>query len=217
MKFQGFLLAALFALAPCASFGDDESEPVMLSLLSPIEWPSPQSDVCGFRFSLLYGECRDFTGLDIGLVGRATDGFAGLSIGGVNIVSRRLAGLQLGLINWNSNDEVLPGRRSIGVQYGVVNYAETLFGLQDGWANLSSGTLTGVQYGFFNCAADVSGLQCGCLLVLGVNIAGGSVSGCQIGIVNYADKMGAGLQIGLLNIILHNGFFPVLPIFNGSF
>ena len=110
-----------------------------------------------------------------------------------------------------------PGHRSIGVQYGVVNYADTLFGLQDGWVNLSSGTLTGVQYGFLNCAADMSGLQCGCLLVLGVNVAAGSVRGCQIGIVNLADRMESCLQIGLLNIVLHNGFLPVLPIVNGGF
>ena len=61
------------------------------------------------------------------------------------------------------------------------------------------------------------GVQCGALLVAGVNIASGSVSGCQIGIVNYAGRMESGLQIGIVNVIARGGFFPVLPILNGSF
>ena len=32
----------------------EESHPVMLSLLNPVQWPSSQSDVGGFRLSLLY-------------------------------------------------------------------------------------------------------------------------------------------------------------------
>jgi hypothetical protein len=55
------------------------------------------------------------------------------------------------------------------------------------------------------------------MLVLGVNVAVGSVSGCQIGIVNYAGRMDSGAQIGLVNIIAHGGFSPVLPIVNGGF
>jgi hypothetical protein len=63
----------------------------------------------------------------------------------------------------------------------------------------------------------VNGVQCGTLLVLGVNVAVGSVSGCQIGIVNYAGRMDSGAQIGLVNIIAHGGLSPVLPIVNGGF
>ena len=48
-------------------------------------------------------------------------------------------------------------------------------------------------------------------------VAVGSVSGCQIGIVNYAGRMDSGAQIGLVNIIAHGGFSPVLPIVNGGF
>lgn len=189
----------------------------MLSLLDPMQWPSSQSDVSGFRLSLLYGGCADFAGLDIGLVGRAAGDFRGLSIGGANIVSRRLVGLQVGLANWNSNGDDSSVRRSIGVQYGFWNYVDSLLGLQDGWINTSSGNVSGLQYGFLNCAADVDGVQCGSLLVLGVNVAVGSVSGCQIGIVNYAGRMEFGVQIGILNVIAHGGFFPVLPIVNGGF
>ena len=209
------LLAAAALAAHCVRA--DESSPVMLSLFAPVQYPSARSDVAGFRLSLLYGECDDFAGLDIGLVGRATGGFRGLSIGGVNIVSERLYGLQVGLVNLNLNANEDPGSRSIGVQYGFLNCADSFFGLQDGWINISPGKVSGLQYGFVNCASDVAGAQCGSLLLLGVNVAVGRVSGCQVGILNYACEMQSGLQIGIVNIIARNGFFPVLPIVNGGF
>ena len=210
-----FALALAVVASPCVRA--EESHPVMLSLLNPVQWPSSQSDVGGFRLSLLYGECDDFAGLDIGLVGRATGDFRGLAIGGANIVSDRIVGLQVGLVNWNSNEDESSARRSIGVQYGFLNYADSFLGLQDGWINVSSGNVSGLQYGFLNCACDVTGAQCGTLLVAGVNVASGSVSGCQIGIVNYAGRMESGLQIGIVNVISRGGILPVLPILNGNF
>ena len=212
-----FLSAVLLAVAASPAARADEHSPVMLSLLNPVQWPSSQSDVGGFRLSLLYGQCDDFAGLDIGLVGRATGDFRGLSIGGANIVSRRLFGVQVGLVNWNSNGDDSLDRRSIGVQYGFLNFADSFFGLQNGWINLSPRDASGLQYGFLNCAADVNGVQCGSLLVFGVNVAVGTVHGCQIGIVNYAGMMESGVQIGLVNVIARGGFFPVLPILNGGF
>ena len=50
-----------------------------------------------------------------------------------------------------------------------------------------------------------------------MNAAGGTLRGCQIGLVNYANRVDRGCQIGLVNIISHNGWVPVLPIINGSF
>ena len=217
LKSSSMLTAALLAVAASPFTCAAESSPVMLSLFNPVQWPSSQSDVGGFRLSLLYGQCDDFAGLDIGVVGCATGDFNGLSIGGANIVSDRLVGLQVGLVNWNSNSDETSARRSIGVQYGLLNYADSFLGLQDAWINMSGGTMSGLQYGFLNCAADVHGVQCGALLIAGVNVAVGSVSGCQIGIVNYAGKMESGVQIGLLNVIACGGFFPVLPILNGGF
>ena len=182
------LLAAVAMAAPCIHA--EESSPVMLSLLNPVQWPSSQSDVGGFRLSLVYGQCDGFAGLDVGLVGCATGDFRGLAVGGA---------------------------RSVGGQYGLLNYADSLLGLQDGWLNVSTGDMSGVQWGFLNCACDVSGVQCGALVVFGVNVAVGTVRGCQVGIVNYAGRMEAGLQIGIVNVIARNGFLPVLPILNGGF
>ena len=211
------LAAALLAVAASPFVCVAESSPVMLSLLNPVQWPSSQNHVGGFRLSLFYGQCDDFAGLDIGLVGRATGDFRGLSIGGVNIVSDRLVGLQVGLVNWNSNEDTASGQRSIGVQYGALNYVDSFFGLQNGWINVSEGDVSGLQYGFLYCACDVTGVQCGSLLVFGVNVAVGKVGGCQVGIVNYAGEMTSGIQVGIVNVIARNGFFPVLPILNGGF
>ena len=61
-----------------------------------------------------------------------------------------------------------------------------------------------MQWGLLNCAADVHGVQCGALVVFGVNVAVGTVRGCQVGIVNYAGRMEAGLQIGIVNVIARN-------------
>ena len=216
-KSSSILAAVLLAVAASPFACAAESSPVMLSLFSPVQYPSARSDVAGLRLSLLYGECADFAGLDIGLVGRATGDFRGFSIGGANIVSERLFGLQVGFVNWNSNGNDDPSRRSIGVQYGVINSADSFLGLQDGWINISPGDVSGLQYGFINCASDVTGAQCGSFLLLGVNVAVGRVSGCQVGIVNYAGEMQSGLQIGIVNVIARNGFFPVLPIVNGGF
>ena len=217
LKSSSMLAAALLAVAASPFVCVAESSPVMLSLLNPVQWPSSQNDVGGFRLSLFYGQCDDFAGLDIGLVGRATGDFRGLSIGGVNIVSDRLVGLQVGLVNWNSNEDTASGQRSIGVQYGALNYVDSFFGLQNGWINVSEGDVSGLQYGFLNCACDVTGVQCGSLLVFGVNVAVGKVGGSQVGIVNYAGEMTSGIQVGIVNVIARNGFFPVLPILNGGF
>jgi hypothetical protein len=75
----------------------------------------------------------------------------------------------------------------------------------------------GLQSSLVNCAHDMYGLQCGSYFIFGVNAAGGTLRGCQIGLVNYANRMDRGCQIGIVNIISQNGWLPVLPILNGSF
>ena len=44
-----------------------------------------------------------------------------------------------------------------------------------------------------------------------------NVTGLDLGIVNYAQTMEKGVQIGLVNIISRNGWMPVFPFVNGSF
>ena len=194
-----------------------DTTPVMVSLFTPVQAPASDYDVKGVRLSLIYGECQEFTGLDIGIVDSTRKDFTGVAIGGANIAADRLRGAQLGLINWNNNGAMDWSRRSTGAQLGLVNYADTFIGLQDGFVNIANGTFMGLQASLFNCAHDVYGLQCGFYFLLGVNVASGSLHGCQIGLVNYANRVDDGLQIGFVNIIEQNGYAPVFPIVNGNF
>ena len=194
-----------------------DSTPVMLSLVTPVQVPSREYDVTGLRLSLLYGDCQDFAGLDIGLLNISRRRFTGLAVSGMNSVGERFCGAQLGLVNFNGNDLSSLEHSSIGAQVGVLNYAGTFCGLQDGLINISSDRFLGLQASLVNCAEDLYGLQCGFYFIFGVNAVSGSMRGCQIGLVNYANRVDGGCQIGLVNIITENGWMPVLPIVNGSF
>ena len=209
------LAAVVCVLATGAAVAD--VTPVMVSLVTPAQVPSCEYDVEGFRLSLIYGDCCDFAGLDLGIAQRASGDFTGVALGGVNIAGGCIRGGQVGLINWGASEECEWARRSTGAQIGLLNYAGAFCGLQDGVVNVSGGDFAGLQSGLVNCAEDVRGLQCGYYLLFGVNVASGPVRGCQMGVVNYARTMECGLQIGLVNIIAENGWLPVLPIVNGHF
>ncbi len=208
---------AALACAISAGVAIADTTPVMVSLVTPVQAPSRDYDVGGFRLSLIYGECKDFAGLDIGIAQRATGDFTGIAVGGVNVTGGGFYGGQIGLVNWSNDTESEWSSRSTGAQIGLLNYAGAFCGLQDGIVNVTSGAFCGLQGGFFNCAGETYGVQCGAYLILGVNVAYGNVRGCQIGLVNFADTMDSGLQIGLVNIIAHNGWAPVLPVVNGHF
>ena len=209
------LIVATCMLAAAAAFA--ETTPVMLSLFTPVQVPSNEYDVTGFRLSLLYGDCKSFAGLDIGLVDHTGGDFTGVQLGGVNVVDDKFRGGQVGLVNWISNDVREWEKQSIGLQWGAFNYAGSFCGVQDGIVNVNRSTFTGLQSGLVNSTRDLTGVQCGFYLIFGVNIASGNVRGCQIGLFNYAEEMESGLQIGLVNVISRNGWLPVLPIVNGRF
>lgn len=208
------LAAAAFASA-FAAFA--ETTPVMVSLVTPVQAPSADYSVKGFRLSLVYGQSRDFMGLDIGIANRAEGEFTGVGIGGANIADGRLYGGQFGLVNWNGSDFRAWESVSKGCQLGLVNYAGSFCGLQNGVINITDGVFTGLQAGFLNFTTDLIGAECGGYVFLGVNVASGTVRGCQLGLVNYAGEMERGLQVGILNIISKGGWAPVLPIVNGRF
>ena len=81
-------------------------------------------------------------------------------------------------------------------------------GLQVSPFNVSS-NMIGWQVALVNLTKDVDGLQGG------IFNRADNAEGLQLGLVNYAKKTGAGIQIGLINI-MENGFLPVFPIFNFS-
>lgn len=211
------LVFAVCIAAAAAAFA--ETTPVMFSLFTPVQAPSRAYDVTGFRLSLLYGDCQEFKGLDISVVGHAGGDFTGIQIGGVDVVGGRFLGGQIGLVNWNSSEAREWDRISTGAQIGLFNYAGSFCGLQNALVNVTGSSFTGLQGGFFNLTGDLNGVQCGGAFfgLLGVNVASGPVRGCQVGLVNYAAEMDRGLQIGLVNVIARNGWLPVLPIVNGRF
>ena len=140
--------------------------PFMFSLATPLQVPPADWDVKGFRLSILYGECVNFDGLDIGLVGRVTghgnglfinglatiiDGSSvGLQIAPVNVVDGGFAGLQIGAANYAG---YLPGAEAKGWQIGVFNGATLFKGFQLGVFNYAE-AMVGVQVGVLNIIAN---------------------------------------------------------------
>ncbi len=104
----------------------------------------------------------------------------------------------------------------------------TVSGFDLGLVNhITEGVSKGVQFGFLNMdMADYSGWQLAGI----VNMTGGTVTGLQMGMVNYATHASgvqfgfinyagtlSGLQIGLVNIVEKDSTFPVFPIVNWNF
>ncbi|MCF7816980.1 MAG: hypothetical protein K9M54_03770 [Kiritimatiellales bacterium] len=117
-----------------------------------------------------------------------------LSIWGENPQSA----LAIGFVNGSSGD-------SVGLSWGLLNYAENYKGVQWAFANCATGKFVGWQGGCVNFAEDLTGLQTGT-----VNLAN-KLTGLQLGMVNYAKTAESGVQIGLVNIIESNGWFDGLP------
>lgn len=141
-----------------------ESQPIQISLVTPIQIVSPDKAVTGFRLDLIYGRNAYVVGLDVGLVNRNTVGVSqGLQWGVVNLVDAQFQG-------W---------------QHGVVNVTKMHFeGLQSGGVN-SLGTGRGVQFGIVNVAEQFNGLQ------LGIVNYTQRLDGLQIGLVNIIKQGGA--------------------------
>lgn len=124
------------------------------------------------------------------------DGFA-LSIWGQNPQTA----VALGFVNGSSGN-------SKGVSLGLANYAENYTGVHLSLVNYASGNFDGWQgaYALNYCGGDFVGFQSSL-----VNLTGG-MKGLQLGLFNYAQRMDAGVQIGVVNIIGNSsGWFNGLP------
>ena len=106
--------------------------------------------------------------------------------------------LALGVVNGSTGD-------SVGLSWGLVNYADSYTGVawglinvsqksfvgwQDGMVNFSQGTFIGFQSGWINVSQEFHGLQ--------------------LGLVNYAENL-RGVQIGFVNIARNNPWFTEFP------
>jgi hypothetical protein len=137
--------------------------PFMLSLVTPAQVPPATWDVGGLRLNLLYGECRNFAGLDIsGIAGRTrgrSDGIllalganvvhgdgTSLAIAPVNYMEGSYAGLQIGAVNVAA---ARPNAEAAAWQIGVFNHADFIRGFQLGVINHAD-SMIGLQLGLVN-------------------------------------------------------------------
>lgn len=142
-----------------AETGKHPYSPFMLSLADPMQVPPHDFDIGGLRISILFGQCRNFDGLDLGLAGRATGHANGLQSCAVNVVDGDGMGLQA---NWLAG--YVSGEYA-GFQVGTVNYAEKAQALQIGFYN-GAGFIRGCQIGAINIAQEMIGLQIGVVNVI---------------------------------------------------
>ena len=153
-KLLMFLVISAAAFA--AQAGNDGY--VMVSMISPGELPTPETNINGLRLSVIYGDCPRLNGLDLGMTGT---------------IRERINGAQFGLLFSLNNGDMN------GFGLGCVNYAAVEFaGCQIGlWNHASSGA--GAQFGIVNTASNFAGFQCGLFNWTD------NLDGCQLGLSNY--------------------------------
>ena len=138
------------------------------------------------------------------VVNITNDGFPLPLVGVVNIAHGNHSIAELGVLNINTGS-------FFGIQAGVINFTGAdLLGLSAGVVNVS-GSGHGAHAGVANISFNgFSGLQTGVL-----NFSGGDTYGIQAGVVNFADTM-TGAQIGLINIVTNGentvpiGLLPIV-------
>ena len=117
------------------------------------------------------------------------------------------AALAIGLVNGSSG-------RSGGLSVGVLNYTETYTGLQWGLVNTTVRDFVGWQGGFCvglvgsivnDVGGKLTGFQCGLANYVG------TLNGLQLGLFNYARRVEAGVQVGVVNIMPENAWFSAFP------
>lgn len=157
----GFLLAALLGLGAgsAARAQEPPTTPFMLSFVTPLQAPSRDWNVLGLRVSLVYGECQNFRGLDLGTVGHAKGDSQGIQLAlAANIVGKQALGFQAAPANYVKGD-------FRGLQFGVANYAENGHALQIGIFN-GARDLRGLQVGLINVTDTMMGVQLGLVNVI---------------------------------------------------
>jgi hypothetical protein len=143
--------------------------------------------VSGFRFSLLYGENEEMSGLDFGM----------LSISETSTLSGVAFVLGVSKVNVEMDG---------GVAFSLINYHTGRdSGLNAAFVNKVNSAENAVDLGFVNIADGTTMVDIG-----GLNIANSTTA--QLGFVNVTKRL-KGFQFGFVNIA-NNGFLPIFPIFN---
>jgi len=165
---QSFAQAQAKSLAqtqtPIQAEGQHQYTPFMVGIATPLQVPPRDFDVGGLRLGVIYSECRDFDGLDLGGVGHAKGHGNGLQIEVLaNIVDGDGMGLQFACVNY------VKGEYS-GLQAGVANYCEKGKALQLGFYN-GANYIEGLQIGVINTTQRMIGMQIGAVNVIQDNDA----------------------------------------------
>jgi hypothetical protein len=145
LLFVSIIALTLAVSTQTVSAEDNPMTPVMISLLTPAQAPTPEWDVKGLRLNILYGRCQNLYGLDVGLVNHTVGKGVGLAVGLVNYTEKSFTGLQVGGVNI--------GEEVSALQIGIYNEADDLSGLQIGLINHTR-IARGVQIGFINVIED---------------------------------------------------------------
>ena len=150
------LFAAAIAMSAVSLRASTEGY-FMLSVCSPGQLPAPTSSIYGGRLSLIYGECHELYGLDLGLTGYVRERLNGAQLNGLwSGVGTDMAGLQVGFVN------TVDGYVA-GLQAGAFNFCRDLFGCQVALSNVAFEDMYGCQIGLVNVADRLYGCQLGLL------------------------------------------------------
>lgn len=154
------LLMALAIACSASAFCAGPDYYVALCAWAPGQIPSASNPIlCGFRGTLVYGDCLRMDGLDLAIgVNRTRERFNGLAIALCYNSANNFAGMQLGTAN-------LVDREAFGVQLGAWNDVDEGYGMQCGIVNTAN-YYAGFQCGLFNWANDLDGLQLGLVNVI---------------------------------------------------
>ena len=152
-------------------------------------------DVRGLRINFVYGENRNVTGADLGIVNSTTGNSTGFAWGpGVGLVDGDTVGVQWHWLYARTGGE-FTGWQSAFLLSRIDGTGSS--GLQTSPINLVDADFTGLQLGLFNRA--------------------GTVKGLQLGLVNWAETLDGGLQLGFVNYAGNSDITPWMPLVNWQF
>lgn len=157
-------LTALPLLALPASLAGQDTKPIQVSLVTPVQIFSESYAIQGLRLNVLYGRSAGMSGIDIGVANHVTGDLSGIEVGLVNLVEAQMEGLQIGL--YNSVQDAAGVQ--LGVLFGLAGVNEVkgrMQGLQVAVVNIG-GTFEGLQFGLVNIADDMNGIQLGLVNII---------------------------------------------------
>ena len=201
MRYFLYFTLLILCLCETSSYASDIPPPIGVNLFSPVQFPSTDETIVGFRLNILYGQNKGMYGFDFGaLVSETKEKFVGVGVSGIaNITGQQaiVAGLQAaGIMNINHGSTTVYGLQLAGL-FNNISGDGKVFGFQiAGLGNFASKTdIYGIQLGLYNKARKVVGFQ--------------------FGLLNFCDSL-HGIQIGVLNFSNH-ALLGVSPVINIGF